>query len=128
MGSRFKNVGEAVSVKSPGVNIHPEEFSAGDPVVYGFRPAIAMTERRINPETRFFEPVNTTLWYYGIYEDVDVKRANAVTIGQELFFESRGISAPYLTDDGSDTDSIHWGYAGEDKAAGTGPMKVWLGY
>lgn len=125
MGSRFKNRGEAVGLKFQQYStiIKPSDFKVGDPVLWGIRPGVAMTDRDEATST------SATVWFYGTYEDVSVIRSSAVTTGQILYFDIRFNVSIKLTDTFvNSSTTVRWGYAAEDKAAGTGPMKVWVGY
>ena len=115
MASNYKQRGDAFSVQTSAIS--PATFNVGDPVIVGDLPAIAM-QSRTSTTTR----ANTTIWTYGIYDDVDVAIALSASHGDIIYIDSDG--------DLSDTVSggKRWGYVLESRGNGEEPTRVKVGY
>ena len=115
MASNYKQRGDAFSVQTSAIS--PATFNVGDPVIVGDLPAIAM-QSRTSTTTR----ANTTIWTYGIYDNLEVSAAISIVPGDIIYIDSDG--------DLSDTVSggKRWGYALESKSAGPSNIRVKVGY
>ena len=108
MGSNFVNRGEAIEVNygSGSSAVAPGTFEAGDPVVVGSIPAVAMTARKTGTN-------KGTFWFYGKYKAfVDAPSGKAGHIGAPIYFQvaAAGNPASHLTIDSASGTNIRWGY------------------
>ena len=121
MASGFKNRGEAekITFEAADTNIKPATFSAGDPVVVGDRPGVAMTDRDAT-STR------ATIWFYGSYDNVLVTATAAAGIGTRLFFQNTASDGTHLTT--TSRNNTRWGYTSQAIPSGASRARVVVGY